>query len=155
MKGILHYDEVTRKWMMEYDEDNRIMLIDVAPGRINDLKLVGSELKDKDIVDFIFEDTQEFPYRWAVPVIIDEGEPLPEPEPKKVMVKKKRVHLWLAGFHETSTRIDCEEYDNSSDGYWYFYDRDKNRNRIYVGVYPISRTIIRHVQDIEVEVALK
>lgn len=154
MKGTLYYDQGTRKWVVEYNDDGRVMIIDVRPGRIDDLRSVGVELKNEDIVEFQLEDIQEFPYRWAVPIVDLENKTIPGPEPKKKMVKKTRVTLWLSGFYQDEVEIVCTGYDASSTGagYWYFYDRDKNEKRVNLGSYPISRTIIHSVEEIEVEI---
>lgn len=149
MKGTLIYSSTKENWIVEYTEDSRDVFLEVEPGRIGELKLVGTSLNNGDTVDFKIKNVNEFPYRFAVPIVDKSGEPIPEP--KKKMVEKKRVTLWLSGFHTDEIDIDCEGYDCSSSGYYYFYDRDKEGSRIYLGNYPVQRTIIHEVQNIHVE----
>lgn len=150
MKGRLAYIEPKDSWVVEFKEDGRDVFLDVRPNRINDLNRVGTYLQNMQEVDFQIENTHEFPYRWAVPYI--ESEEKTTPISKKRIIKKKRITLWLSGFHTDEIDIECESYDTSSSGYWYFYDRDKEGTRIYVGAYPINRTIIHQIEEIEVEI---
>lgn len=149
MKGTLIYSSSKENWIVEYKEDGRDVFLEVGPGRIEELKMVGTFLKSMDIIDFKIMNVNEFPYRFAIPIVDRSDEPIPEP--KKKFVKKKRVTLWLSGFHTDEIDIDCEEYDCSSSGYFYFYDKDKNGSRISLGCYPVQRTIIHEVRVIEVE----
>ena len=150
MKGILVYSPNKENWIVEYKEDGRDVFLEVSPGRIDDLNRVGTFLQNMEEVDFKIEHTDNFPYRWAVPYV--PSKEITFTTPKKNLVKKKRITLWLSGFHTDEIEIDCESYDTSSSGYWYFYDRDKEGNRVYIGAYPINRTIIHQIEEIEVEI---
>lgn len=152
MKGTLVYSSNKQNWIVEYKEESgREVFLEVEPGRIDELKMVGTFLNNMDIVDFKIKNIDHFPYRFAIPIVNRlEEEKL---EPKKKMVQKKRVTLWLSGFHEDEIEIDCEGYDCSSSGYFYFYDKDKNGNRLYIGSYPVQRTIIHKIETIEVEIS--
>lgn len=151
MKGVLYFDESSKKWVVEYNEDGRTILIDVRPGRIDDLNRVGVYLQNLHEVDFHIENTHEFPYRWAVPYVASESNT--KPEPKKKTIQKKRITLWLSGFHTDEIEIECDKYDASSSGYYYFIDRESNNGETkYIGCYPVNRTIIHEIKEIEVEI---
>lgn len=153
MKGRLVYIEPKDTWVVEFKEDGRDVFLEVRPNRIDDLNRVGTYLQNLQEIDFQIENTHEFPYRWAVPYVKQENEEEKSiTEPKKKMVKKKRVTLWLSGFHTDEVEIDCEGYDCSSSGYWYFHDKDERGNRIYLGAYPVGKTIINQIEEIEVEI---
>lgn len=151
MKGRLVYIEPKDTWVVEFKEDDRDVFLEVRPNRINDLNRVGTYLQNLQEVDFQIENTYEFPYRWAVPFVLTEEGPTPIQQRKTV--KKKRITLWLSGFHTDEIDIECDEYDTSStgNGYWYFYN-NVNGSRKYVGAYPISKTIIHEIEEIEVEI---
>ena len=149
MKGTLIYSTTKENWIVEYKEDGRDVFLEVEPGRLDELKMVGILLGHLDAVDFKIKNVNEFPYRFAVPIVDKSGEPIPEP--KKKPIKKQRLTLWLSDFHDDEVEIDCDNYDCSSNGYWYFYDRDHNDRRIIIGCYPVNRTIIHKIEQIEIE----
>ena len=152
MKGILVYSPNKQNWIVEYKEDGRDVFLEVRPNRIDDLNSVGTHLQNMTEVDFKIENTHEFPYRWAVPYVEKGDETISIS--KKKTIKKKRITLWLTGFHTDEIDIECQGYDCSStgSGYWYFFDRDKNDSKIYIGAYPMDRTCIHQIEEIEVEI---
>jgi len=151
MKGTLHHNN-NRGWYISYNEGtNNHYLVDVRPGRIDDLNHVGTFLKPDTEVDFILEDVYEFPYRYAVPYI----ETKETPELEKILKKRKeqlKITLWLTGFYSDEVEIICDGYDTNSNGYWYFYTQDSNRGREYLGAYPIGRTAIHKIEKVETEI---
>lgn len=151
MKGILLFLPDKQNWVVEYEEENRKVRLEVRPNRIDELNRVGTHLRDMQVVDFKLEISEHFPYRWAVPYI--ESKDNPTPTQQKKVVKKKRITLWLSGFCTDEIDIECDGYDTSStgSGYWYFYN-NRNGGRDYVGAYPISKTIIHQIEEIEVEI---
>lgn len=151
MKGRLVYIEPKDSWVVEFKEDGRDVFLEVRPGRIYDLNCVGTFLQNMQEVDFHIENTHEFPYRWAVPYVASESNT--KPEPKKKTIQKKRITLWLSGFHTDEIEIECDKYDASSSGYYYFIDRESNNGETkYIGCYPVNRTIIHEIKEIEVEI---
>jgi len=151
MKGILVYNPNKQNWIIEYVEDGRNVFLEVRPNRIDDLNRVGVHLQNMSEVDFQIENTHEFPYRWAVPYI--ESNSQTTSIPKKKLYKKLRITLWLSGFHTDEVDIECDRYDASSSGYYYFIDRESNNGETkYLGCYPIERTIIHNIENIEVEI---
>ena len=151
MKGILVFSPNNGKWIVEYKEDGRGVFLEVRPGRIDDLNRVGTHLQNMQEVDFHIENTHEFPYRWAIPYV--ESKDKPTSIQQKKTVKKKRITLWLSGFHTDEIDVECDAYDTSSTGggYWFFYN-NRNGGRDYVGAYPISKTIIHQIEEIEVDI---
>lgn len=151
MKGILVYNPNKQNWIIEYVEDGRNVFLEVRPNRIDDLNRVGVHLQNMSEVDFHIENTHEFPYRWAVPYV--ESNLQTTSIPKKKLYKKLRITLWLSGFHTDEVDIECDRYDASSNGYYYFIDRESNNNETkYIGCYPVERTIIHNIENIEVEI---
>lgn len=151
MKGILMHSATKNDWFVEYDQEGRKIRIEVRPNRIEHLNSVGVHLKNMDEVDFQLERTDNFPYQWAVPYV--ETESVTKSIPQKKIIKKKQITLWLSGFDEDEVEVICDRYDASSSGYWYFYDRESNKNgeTTYIGAYPIERTIIHKIEEIEIE----
>ena len=45
--------------------------------------------------------------------------------------------------------VDADSFDYSGSGCYVFYIRDENSNREVVGLYPIDRTIIRGIQELQ------
>jgi len=152
MKGILKYHEPKHTWYIEYQEDDRIIRLDVKRNRIEDLNSVGTYLKVLDVVDFVIENTFEFPYQWAVPIINMNGEaPIPTAAPQVRYKKQFKLQLWLSEFPESYHEIICDGYDTNSAGYWYFYNNNENGGRKYLGAFPIDRTAIYEIEEIQTE----
>lgn len=151
MKGVLVFSPSKGNWVVEYAEGNRKVSLDVRPNRIEHLNSVGTFLQNMQVVDFQIEHTHDFPYSWAVPYVEEDTETIPTP--KKQFVKKKRITLWLSGFHTDEIDIECDGYDtsNNGSGYWYFYN-NRNGGRDYIGAYPINRTIIHEIFEFETEI---
>ena len=150
MKGILKHNEVKNTWYVEYQEDERVIWLDVRHGRITELNSVGNHLKVNDVIDFVVEDTYEFPYRWAVPIVNPNSE-VPPIAPKVRYKKQFKLQLWLSGFPTEEHEIICDGYDTNSAGYWYFYDNNENGGRKYLGAFPIDRTAIYEIEEIQTQ----
>jgi hypothetical protein len=129
--------------------------MDVRPGRIDDLNRVGAYLKVGELVEFIVENTEQFPYYWAVPLatsLDDNNLPKPTSLPVKRRTKKQfRLQLLLSGFGTDDLEIVCDGYDCSSSGYYYFYDNKESGGRYMIGYFPVSRTAIHQIEEIETE----
>lgn len=150
MKGVLKYFEPKEIWYVEYEEDGRTIKLDVRPGRINELNHVGNHLQVDNVVDFVVEDTHEFPYRWAVPII--NPNVLAPTAPPQVRYKEQyKIQLLLSGFSEDEHEIICDGYDTNSSGYWYFYNNNQNGGRTYLGAFPIGRTAIYEIEKIQTQ----
>ena len=152
MKGTLVYSPNKQNWIVEYKEENgRDVFLEVEPGRIDELKMVGTILNDLDTVDFKITNVNHFPYRFAVPIVIKSEDGIVI-EPKKKVAKKQKITLWLSEFYENEVEIICDDYDCSANRYWYFFDRNNGERRIIIGCYPVDRTIIHKVEQIEIEI---
>lgn len=157
MKGtLLHTD---KGWYISYEEDSQTYVIDVKPGRIDELNRVGTYLKVGSEVDFIMEETYSFPYRYAVPIINHDSVTTDGPQPTssiytapKRTKKQHKITLWLSGFHKTTVEVICDNYDCSSSGYYYFYNEsDENNRRKTLCTYPVERTAFHKMEIIETE----
>jgi hypothetical protein len=156
MTGILWYkdDEWYVRYKEVYNDLAHEVAIPVRPNRINELNSVGTFLKHEDLISFQIQEIETFPYRYAVPVVetkLDAKESIPA-IPKKY-VKKFKIDLMLSGFAKNYATVTCTSYDNNSNGYWYFYDQDeKSGQRTYLAAYPISKTALTSIKQVEVEV---
>lgn len=157
MKGILLYNN--ERWFMQYEENNNTFVLDVKKGRIDDLKKIGVILNEGDEVEFEMEEFSSFPYRWAVPKVhkfTDENTtPYPQSTasiytPPKPTKKQYKITLWLSGFYENEVEVTCDNYDCSSNGYFYFYDEVDGRRKILC-TYPVERTALHEIEIIETE----
>lgn len=152
MKGILKsvgYG-TSIKWIIEYNdsEENRIINYDVREGRIDGLSKVGTILNSGDEVSFKLFQVEYFPYKEAVPYV-----ETTENIVLKKTIKKQKLTLWLTGFDKKKVEVICDRYDASSSGYWYFYDNVSNNGTTkYIAAYPIGRTAIHKIEDIEIEI---
>lgn len=157
MKGILRgrANGNSISWVVSYYEEvedgNRLVELEVRPNRIDDLNRVGTYLKNGDEVNFQIEHMEYFPYRWAVPYVEEkENIPIIAKRKKKVYV----ITVYVSGFAFDDEEITCDGYDVNSSGYWYFWNYENNDTsgrRIYLGAYPISRTILHKIEQQEVE----
>ena len=156
-KGTL-IEQIKDRWIVSYiNDDNSNVYVDVQPGRITELKQVGTTFKDGDEVEFKIKHSESFPYIFAIPIVrrvsFNTDAPGPTtPVKSKKIIKKTKYTLFLSGFHISKTEITCEGMDTSERAYFYFYDYDKDSRRKYVGLYPIDKTIIHNIQEIEIEV---
>ncbi len=156
MKGILLNTE--KGWLVSYkDDEGGTYIIDVEPGRIDELNAVGTHLQVNSEVDFVMKETHSFPYRYAVPIVnpnglFDESQRTSTMyAPTKRTKKQFKITLWLVGFPTDEVEVICDAYDsNTSGGYWYFYD-EVNGKRNYLCSYPISRTAFHEIETIETE----
>lgn len=154
MKGTLMYSPNKENWIVEYKEGDRDVFLEVWPGRIDDLNRVGTHLQNLSTVDFKIENTDHFPYRFAVPYVesLDEDmKPRATSTIAKKKIKKLRITLWLSEFQTDEVDVECENYDCSNNGYWYFYNRDSSDRRIIIGCYPVDKTIIHSIENFEIE----
>lgn len=153
MKGTLLHNE--RGWFISYqDSDTGTYVIDVKPGRIDDLNSVGTFLKVNSEVDFVLEETHSFPYRYAVPIINTNtqfsGSTTPTYTPSKRTKKQSKITLWLVGFPSDEVEVICDAWDCSSSGYFYFYNEVEGRRK-YLCSYPVQRTAFHEIETIETE----
>lgn len=158
LKGILHYNgNLSNPWYITFEDEGGVYDIAVEPGRIDDLKLVGTHLKMGDEVDFWVDKIYEFPYKWAVPVITKVTREEPKPIPTSTIddhvhiktVQKKKFSLRVTGFGRDKFEVICDSFDSSDKGYYYFYNRKENGTE-YVAYYPIDKTIIQEIENIQV-----
>lgn len=137
------------KWMINYLDNDYTVTLDVRPGRVEELASVGAVLENNAIVDFVVEEVHNFPYRYAVPYINNDEEPKPKVRTKK----QKKITVWISGFGMSDEEeIICDRYDASSHGYWYFFNINQHGNHEYIAAYPVNRTIIHKVEEIETEI---
>lgn len=152
MLGLLEHNTSNGKWTVKLS-DGKIM--DVRPGRIDDLNRVGTYLKVGELVEFNVENTEQFPYYWAVPIVTslnEDGLPKATSLPVKVRTKKQyKLQLLLSGFPTDDMEIICDDYESSSSGYYYFYNKKETGGRRMLGFFPISRTIIHEIEEIDTE----
>lgn len=145
------------KWFILYSDNENLIKLDVKTNRINDLASVGVFLNDGDVVEFNIIEISDFPYRLAVPVVnnIENNSLITATTINNVTIRtktQKRFELFFSGFDEiTKKTIVCDGYDNSSNGYWYFFNRDENNNRNYVFASPISKTIFNSIEEVETQ----
>jgi hypothetical protein len=158
MKGTLIHND--KGWFISHnDNEMGTFIIDVRPGRIEDLNKVGTYLKVGSEVDFVMEEIHSFPYRYAVPIININTVTTDEPQsissmyiPPKKTKKQYKITLWLVGFPDDEVEVICDAWDCSSSGYFYFYDIDKQTDkRKYLCLYPIERTAFHEFEEIETE----
>lgn len=68
------------------------------------------------------------------------------------MTKKKFKLLIIAPPSDYKREVICDDMDVSSSGYYSFFNKEKIRDneysRIYVGFYPIGRTVIESIEEI-------
>ena len=156
MKGtLLHTD---KGWFISYEENNQTYIIDVKPGRIDDLNRVGTYLQVNSEVDFVMEEVPYFPYRYAVPFInkgtVTTDGPTPTSTmyvPPKRTKKQVKITLWLVGFPSDEVEVICDHWDSSSSGYFYFYDDTESGGRKIICMYPVERTAFHEIEEIETE----
>lgn len=148
MKGLLEFED--NKWIIIMDDGAKM---EVRPNRIDDLNAVGTFLQKGTVVDYQIENIFNFPYQWAVPFVETEKETIPIPEKK--FKEKTQVILYYSGFSSIDRdTVVCDGWDCSSNGYYYFYDRDQDNNRDYIKICPVDRTIIYNIKKIKVEVSI-
>lgn len=152
LNGTLEFNDNTGRWSIRMSDGRTL---DVRPGRIDDLNRVGTYLQVGQIVQFTLENTEQFPYQWAVPVATStdpDNLPLPTATIAKKIKKQYKFHLLLSGFSEDEMEIVCDHYDSSSSGsYYYFYNDNNNGPRQYLGFFPIERTVIYKIEKVETE----
>jgi hypothetical protein len=153
MKGTLYYNKNLDSWHITFEEEGGTYDITVQPGRIGDLRSVGTFLESGDEVNFMIEKIDEFPYRWGVPIVVrEEPKPLPTatiPTVHVKTVKKLKFSLKVSGFGRDNFEVICDNFESSDKGYYYFYIREGNVKEP-VGYYPIERTIIEKIEDVQV-----
>jgi hypothetical protein len=155
MKGTLIHND--KGWFISHkDGEMGTFIIDVRPNRIEELNSVGTYLKVGSEVDFVLEETHSFPYRYAVPIINQNTEfdgPLSNltTVPPKRKKKQYKITLWLVGFPSDEVEVICDEWDSNSSGYFYFYDNKENGRRKVLCYYPIERTAMHEIEEIETE----
>ena len=93
MKGTLIHTD--KGWFISHqDDETGTYIIDVKPGRIDELNRVGTYLQVNSEVDFVLEETQSFPYRFAIPILnnstllTDEPSAKSSMEPRSTMTRK-------------------------------------------------------------------
>lgn len=68
------------------------------------------------------------------------------------MTKKKFKLIIIAPPSDYEREVICDDMDVSSSGYYSFFNKEKIRDneysRIYVGFYPIGRTVIESIEEI-------
>lgn len=155
MKGELSHND--KGWFISYKEnDGQTYILDVKPGRIDDLNRVGTYLQVNSEVDFVMEEVSHFPYRYAVPfvnrntVTTDGPTPTMHVPPKRTK-KQYKITLWLVGFPTDEVEVICDEWDSNSSGYFYFYDNKENGRRKLLCYYPIQRTAFHEIEEVETE----
>lgn len=156
MKGTLIHTE--KGWFISHqDDETGTYIIDVKPGRIDELNRVGTYLQVNSEVDFVLEETQSFPYRYAVPVLNNNTLLTDELSarssmytPPKRTKKQYKITLWLVGFPSDEVEVICDAWDCSSSGYFYFYDEVEGRRK-YLCSYPVQRTAFHEMETIETE----
>ena len=157
MKGTLLHSG--KGWLISYNDDETgTYVIDVKPGRIEELNSVGTYPKVGSEIDFVLQETHSFPYRYAVPIInnntVTSDGPQPTSSiytPPKRTKKQHKITLWLVGFPTDEVEVICDAWDCSSSGYFYFYNEDENNRRKYLCLYPIERTAFHKCEQIETE----
>lgn len=153
MKGtLLHTD---KGWLVSYVDGTGTSIIDVRPGRIEELNRVGTFLKVNSEIDFIMEETHSFPYRYAAPIInnnteFDSSLSTLTPVPPKKTKKQYKITLWLVGFPDDEVEVICDSWDCSSGGYFYFYNDIDGRRRT-ICLYPVERTAFHEIEEIMTE----
>lgn len=137
------------KWLISYDENDYTVTLDVRPEKIQELSMSANvSFNNGDPINFAIENVSHFPYRYAVPYLDDK----PQATSTIRMKKQKKITIWLAGFGMSDwEEIICDAYDVSSNGYWYFYNQIDS-GREYVGAYPIARTAIHKIEEVEIEI---
>lgn len=158
MKGTLLHND--KGWFISHNDDELgTFVIDVKPGRIEELNRVGTYLQVNSEVDFIMEETHSFPYRYAVPIINNNTVTVDGPSPTSSMYvppkrtkKQYKITLWLVGFPTDEVEVICDNYDCSSSGYYYFYDNDdQSSRRRTICTYPVERTAFHEIEEIVTE----
>jgi hypothetical protein len=153
MRGeLLHND---KGWFISYEDESGTYIVDVKPGRIEDLNRVGTHLQVNSEVDFVLEETHSFPYRYAVPIVnhntvATDGPTTTMYVPPKRTKKQYKITLWLVGFPSDEVEVICDSWDCSSSGYFYFYDEVDGRRK-YLCSYPVQRTAFHEMETIETE----
>ena len=146
MKGLLEFED--NKWIVIMDDGAKM---EVRPGRIDDLNTVGTFLQKGTVVDYQIENIFNFPYQWAVPYVEKEGEETPIVERK--LKEKLQITLYYSGFPKIERDVVvCDGWDCSGSGYYYFYDSDEYRDKTYLRITPIDKTLIYGIKKIKVEV---
>lgn len=155
MKGTLIHND--KGWFISHnDNEMGTFIIDVKPGRIEDLTRVGTYLQVNSEVDFVLEETHSFPYRYAVPIInhntvTTDGPTSTMYAPPKRTKEQIKITLWLVGFPDDEVEVICDHWDCSSSGYFYFYDDTENGRRKILCMYPVERTAFHEIEEIETE----
>jgi hypothetical protein len=137
-----------------HDISNHVVNIDLDKAHYDALLRSGFPLLgDETEVSFDIRMISSFPYQLAR-INVDETYPKLNPTltPPKVIekIKKQKYSVYVAGFSINSMEIVCDNYDISSNGYWYFYDHTDD-GREYVSMLPVNRTIIRKIETIEID----
>lgn len=154
MKGILRFDTPKEEFSVEYLDDSffeRTVSLPVPQDVIERLNRKGTYLQVGQEVDFEIRNVDHFPYRYAIPYVANEGEQPTTQSPTKQFKKKLKMQMWLNGFPEDYHEVICDGYESSSNGYYFFYDMN-NGNRKIIAMFPIERTAIHTIGEVEVEV---
>lgn len=114
-------------------------------------------LKDGDIVEFTIEDTDEFPYRWAVPVVLIEKE---DGVTEEIIVKNQvETHQFdlevIVGDKLKHKKVIADHVYLNEQNIYKFYNRKpgSNNDSINIAYFPADKTLILSIKKIMVDEA--